>query len=95
MWGKNLYTYLSDIYQNKTHYCVMFISQHYAQKLWTNHERQAAQARAFEENEEYILPIRLDDTKIPGIPSTIAYLSWPPETAETIADTIVKKLGIK
>jgi hypothetical protein len=75
LWGKNLYSYLSDVYQNKAHYCVMFLSRHYAVKLWTNHEREAAQARAFEENEEYILPIRLDDTKIPGIPTTIAYLT--------------------
>lgn len=92
LWGKNLYTYLSDIYQNKARYCVMFLSQYYAEKLWTNHEREAAQARAFEENEEYILPVRLDDTKIPGISSTVAYLSWPPETAETIADAIMQKL---
>jgi hypothetical protein len=93
LWGKNLYTYLSDVYQNKARYCVMFLSQHYAAKLWTNHEREAAQARAFSENEEYILPVRLDNTVIPGIPSTVAYLSWPPETAETIADAIVEKMG--
>ena len=93
LWGKNLYTYLSDVYQNKARYCVMFLSKHYAAKLWTNHERESAQARAFKENEEYILPIRLDNTEIPGIPSTIAYLSCPPETAETIADAIMAKLG--
>src|SRR5712692_5523387 len=92
LWGKNLYTYLSEIYQEKARYCVMFLSQYYAAKLWTNHERESAQARAFRENEEYILPVRLDNTKIPGIPSTIAYLSWPPETAETVADAIMEKL---
>lgn len=93
LWGKNLYTHLSEVYQNQARYCVMFISKHYAIKLWTNHEREAAQARAFLEHEEYILPVRLDDTQIPGIPPTISYLSWPPETARTIADAIVKKLG--
>jgi CheY-like chemotaxis protein len=93
LWGKNLYTYLSDVYQNKARYCVMFLSKHYSAKLWTNHERESAQARAFKENEEYILPIRLDNTEIPGIPSTIAYLGWPPETAETIADAIMAKFG--
>jgi hypothetical protein len=92
LWGKNLYTYLSDVYQNKARYCVMFLSQHYATKLWTNHEREAAQARAFSENVEYILPVRLDDTNIPGILPTTAYVSWPPETAETIADMIMTKL---
>lgn len=93
LWGKNLYTYLSDVYQNKARYCVMFLSQHYATKLWTNHEREASQARAFSENEEYILPIRLDNTNIPGILPTTAYVSWPPETAETIAEMIMAKLG--
>lgn len=92
LWGKNLYTYLSDLYQNQARYCAMFLSRHYAEKLWTNHERQAAQARAFSENNEYILPIRLDDTEIPGLPHTIGYLSWSQETAETIADAIAAKL---
>ena len=92
LWGKNLYTYLSDLYQHKARFCVTFLSQHYANKLWTNHEREAAQARAFHEHEEYILPIRLDETEIPGILPTVDYLSWPPENAETIADIIVQKL---
>ncbi len=35
LWGKNLYDYLSDLYQNKARYCVMFLSSHYATKLWT------------------------------------------------------------
>lgn len=57
LWGENLYTYLSNVYENKARFCVMFLSQHYAAKLWTNRERKAAQARAFRENEEYINPI--------------------------------------
>lgn len=93
LWGKDLYTYLSDLYQHKARFCVMFLSQHYAAKLWTNHERQAAQARAFREHEEYILPIRLDNTQIPGLLPTIGYLSWSEETPESIADAILEKLG--
>lgn len=54
--GKNLYTHLSDVYENKALFTVMFISDHYKNKLWTNHERESAQARAFENNREYILP---------------------------------------
>jgi AbiJ N-terminal domain 3/TIR domain len=93
LWGKNLYTYLSDLYQNKAKYCVMFLSKNFAIKVWTNHERQAAQARAFKENEEYILPIRLDNTEIPALLPTIAYLDWHSETIETIVKAIVEKLG--
>src|SRR6266487_1035487 len=93
LWGKNLYTYLSELYQKKARYCIVFLSEHYARSLWTTHEREAAQARAFQENEEYILPIRLDNTELPGILPTVAYLEWPPETAETVADLIARKLG--
>jgi hypothetical protein len=41
LWGKNLYDYLSDVYQNKALYTIMFISKTYAGKLWPTHERQA------------------------------------------------------
>jgi hypothetical protein len=75
LFGKNLYTHLSDVYQNQARYCVMFLSKHYAKKAWTNHEREAAQARAFREHEEYILPVRLDDTEIPGMRHAYALCS--------------------
>ena len=67
LWGKDLYIHLSDLYQNKARYCVTFFSGHYVAKMWTKHELRAAQARAFTEQQEYILPIRLDETEIPGI----------------------------
>jgi hypothetical protein len=92
LWGKNLYPYLSDIYQNQARYCVMLLSRHYAEKVWTNHEREAAQARAFKENMEYILPVRLDSTEIPGILPTVSYLNWSEESPEIISDYIVAKL---
>jgi hypothetical protein len=93
LWGKDLYVYLSDLYQNQARYCVMFLSKQYALKAWTNHERRAAQARAFQENEEYILPVRLDATEIPGILPTIGYLSWQANGAEGIAQKLLEKLG--
>ncbi len=93
LWGKNLYTHLSEVYQKEARFCVMFLSQNYAQKLWTNREREAAQARAFQENKEYILPIRLDDTEIPGILITTGYLEW--SNADSIAKRVFEKLSIK
>lgn len=92
LWGKNLYDDLSDIYQNCAHLCVMFLSKYYAEKPWTDLERKAAQARRHKENYEYIISIRLDDTPIPGILGTEAFLNWYDEGAERIADAIVVKL---
>src|SRR4051794_17192036 len=66
MWGKDLYQHLADVYLNKARYCVVFISQYYEQERWPRHELRAAQARAFRDRSEYILPIRIDGTEIPG-----------------------------
>lgn len=92
LWGKNLYDYLTNIYKNKAEYTVMFISKHYANKLWTNHERKAMQARAFQDNQEYILPARFDDTDIPGILSTVGYISLVDKSPEEFAKMIRKKI---
>lgn len=93
LWGKNLYEHFSSVYKDQARYCVMFLSEHYARKLWTKHERQSAQARAFEESREYILPIRLDDTEIPGILGTLGYLDLRSMSIEEIYQTLVEKLS--
>src|SRR5260370_22599219 len=72
LWGKNLYTHLRDVYENKALFTVMFISEHYKNKVWPNHERESAQARALESNQEYILPAFFDTSvKVAGLPKTI------------------------
>jgi len=92
LWGEDLFSYLDELYRFRATFCVVFISKQYAKKLWTNHERKAAQAKAFSDNRTYILPIRIDDTEVPGIPPTIGYLSWGDESIENIANMIQRKL---
>ena len=92
MLGKDLYTHLITIYNQRALFTVMLVSRHYASKLWTNHERKAMQARAFRENEEYVLPVRLDDTAVPGLLETTGYVSWPPLGSDQIADLIAGKV---
>jgi len=92
LWGKNLYDYLSEIYKDKALYTIMFISTHYAHKLWPTHERQAMQARAFQEHQECILPARFDDTPIPGVLPTVAYISLIHRTPAAFVEIIHRKL---
>ena len=92
LWGKNLYDYLSDIYKNQARYTIVFISESYNKKLWTNHERQSMQSRAFQENKEYILPVRFDDTTVPGILPTTGYIDLRTKTPEELVELIKKKL---
>ena len=88
-----LYVHLDEIYRNSARYCVLFISKNYATKLWTNHERQSAQARAFSENEEYILPVRFDDTIIPGLRDTVGYIDLRTKAPQELAEIILQKLS--
>jgi hypothetical protein len=92
LWGKDLYQHLSDVDKNRARFTVIFISRHYAAKLWTRHELKSAQARAFEESGPYILPARFDDTEIPGVLPTVGYLDLLKKTPEEVANAICKKL---
>jgi hypothetical protein len=92
LWGKDLYVHLSDVYHKRARFTVIFISEAYAAKLWTNHERKAAQARAFQEAQEYILPARFDDTDIPGVLPTVGYVSLKGRSPEDLVSLITKKL---
>jgi len=83
LWGSELYDHFSEIYSKKSRYCVMFISEHYSESVWTTLERKEAQARAFQESEPYILPARFDKTEIPGIPKTVAYISLVDRTQKS------------
>lgn len=93
LWGKDLYTYLVDIYQNKALYTVMFVSEAYKNNLWANHERKSAQARAFSESREYILPAMFDESvEIPGLLKTTGYISLKELKPADLAQKIISKL---
>jgi hypothetical protein len=92
LWGSNLYNHLSEVYLKRARFTVMFISHWYAEKRWTNFERESAQAKALTESKEYILPVRFDDTEIPGLPPTIHYVSANERSSKEIAGLILQKL---
>lgn len=92
LWGRDLYSHLSNVYKNKARYCLVLISRFYKAKLWTKHELQSAQARAYSENKAYILPLRIDDTELEGILPTTGYLHVNQNSIEDIVSTIEKKL---
>ena len=95
LWGKNLISYLEEIYTHKSKYCVIFISQYYVQKEWTCYESAAAMVRLLDSNtkqKEYLLPVKFDETKVPGILSTIGFIDGKKKTPDEIGNLIIKKL---
>jgi hypothetical protein len=94
LWGKDLYEHLSDVYYKKARYCLMLVSAAYANKVWPTHERRNAQARALSQKNEYILPVRFDDTEIPGLLPTVGYLRFQDHGVEGICSILLEKLGL-
>jgi hypothetical protein len=92
LWGKNLVVTFDEIFRKRSKFCVIFVSKEYRDRVWTTHELRSAQARAIEEKgNEYILPVRIDDTELDGLPPTVGYL--PIDMGiQKIGDLLIKKL---
>lgn len=94
LWGLDLYEHLHEVYSKMARYCVLFASAAYESKVWTSHERRAAQVRALNEKQRgYILPARFDGTPIPGLAETIGYLNLADLSPLQLADMIIGKIG--
>jgi len=93
LWGKDLGIHFDYIYRRSSKYFIPFISAFYKEKIWTNYEIRNAISRAIENKEEYILPVRFDDTDLEGIRSTIGYLDIRSISPEQLAQMIIQKLG--
>lgn len=92
LWGEDLISYLQRIYRDDATLCVMFISKEYVSKAWPAAERSNALQRQVLENNQYILPVRFDDTPVPGLNETIYYLLAKDYKPEELADAVNKKL---
>ncbi|WP_170113144.1 TIR domain-containing protein [Ahniella affigens] len=94
LFGTFLLEKLVAIYRDKSQYCVVLVSQHYKDKRYTRHEWRSAQERAFREpDKDYLLPVRLDDTELPGLFETISYIDGTKTAARTVARLVYEKVG--
>jgi len=95
MLGKKLSTYFHKKYGRDTRYVIILISKEYPQKDWTNLELSIARDEAKKRKEEFILPIRLDDTKILGIHDDIGFIDFREKGIERTINILLEKLNIK
>ncbi len=91
-WDIDFYDYLNYIYSESARFCILLISVNYANKIWIDHEKRIVQARAFRENSDYILPVRIDDSQMPGLPETIGYIKYNNNT-DNIVELAIRKLN--
>lgn len=94
LWGEDLIELLDEVYQKQSRYVVIFISQAYAEREWTRHERRSAMARALLERSAYVLPARFDDTELPGLRPTVGYLDLRGVDPSEVSNLIRQKLQV-
>jgi hypothetical protein len=93
LWGKNLLEHLQQVYGGAARFCVMFISDAYAQKVWPTYERRSAFDAAIQRRVEYILPVRFDQTVVPGLSPSVHYLNAAEYEPTSLATILLRKMG--
>lgn len=91
LWGKDLSTYLDQLFKDEAAFCVMFISEAYMNKSWCALERDSAMNRQRKDG-KYILPVYLDQTTIPSFTGRYGYLEAKHYSPIQLADMIIRKL---
>ena len=94
LWGENLQEYLQRVYQQESRFVVMFISDDYVSRPFPTHERRSAFFGQLMERAR-VLPLRFDDTEVPGLDAAASYLWAPDRTPVEVADAIAAKLQTK
>ena len=94
LWGAHGSEVFEEVFARGSGYVIMFISKDYVERAWPIHERRAALSRAVQESREYILPVRFDDTPVPGLPSDVLYERAAEHTPAGLAAMIAEKVGV-
>ena len=92
LWGKELISHLTELYSQKCTYVIIFASQDYAAKGWTNVERVAVLSRILSGEYDSILPVQMDDTIIKGLTNGKGYVDGRHKTPKVISDTFIKRM---
>ena len=92
LWGQDLWEHFHEVYSKQSYFAVIFVSRYSAKKAWPRHERQSALSRQLKGETGRVLPVRFDETEIPGIPSTIGYLDARALAPEKLAELIRQKV---
>ncbi len=90
--GKRLDNEFSQVFGYETRFFVPFVSADYTQKHWPQYEWSVAKREAEKRREEFILPLRVDDSPLVGLSDTVSYLDLRRTGLEEVADILLQKL---
>ena len=92
LWGKNQEVF-ERIYGPESRYVIALISEHYLNREWTRFEFDTARREQIKRGTEVLLPVRLDGTRMLGLPDDRVYLSLKNLTIDDIATDFEKRLS--
>lgn len=93
LWGKRIDQEFKWIFGPCTKYFVPIVSSAYVDRLWPQHEWNVAIREAEKRApQEFILPLRVDDELLFGLPTTIGYIDLRNHSIDEVADLLIKKL---
>ena len=95
LWGKSGIEAFQEVFERRSGYVVMFISEAYVRKSWPRLERRAVLKRMAEDDREYVLPVRFDSTPVPDLPEEILYEKAEDHTPASLAVLVADKLGVQ
>jgi serine/threonine protein kinase len=93
--GADLLGVLEEVYSEQSRYCILLVSEHYSKSTWAWLESRHALIRALAQRTPYVLPIRLDDAELKGLPKSIVHLDVRDRSIEEIAGTLIQTIRPK
>lgn len=92
LWGKTSAEF-DHIYGAQSQYVIPIISKHYVNKDWTRYEFEAALREQKKRRDEFILPIRLDDSPLLGLRNDVIRPDARQKRPDEIAALLLAKLS--
>ncbi len=93
--GKKLTKEFKKIYGTSTRFVVPIISKYYPDKDWTDFEFSVVKKEKGRRNVEFVLPLRLDKTKILGLHEDVGYLNLQRMSIKDAAVILLAKIGLQ
>lgn len=93
LWGQDLRVLLEQVYSTEALFMVVFLSQSYPERDWTEFEVSIGKSAAKKRTQEYLLPVIVDDAKVIGIQDSIAHVDLRKTSVERAADLLSEKVA--
>ena len=90
--GKHLDDELGWMFGSATRFFVPFVSAGYTRRPWPQYEWSIAKLEAERRQEEFILPLRVDDSHLVGLLDTVGYLDLRDHELPQVAELLMRKL---